>query len=69
MLVCLKKKLKKIEKPKKLITFGGSELRKATVGFLEDCPAEANSRVAGSLILVRDHLRGDRPPLANTLFD
>jgi hypothetical protein len=51
------------------ITFGGRELRKDGVGFFEDCPAEANSRVAGSLMVVLDHLRGERPPLASTRFD
>ena len=51
------------------ITFGGRELRNDGVGFFEDCPAEANSRVAGSLMVVLDHLRGERPPLANTRFD
>ena len=41
-------------------------MRKAEVGFLVDCPAEAKSRVAGSSLIC---LRADRPPLANTRFD
>ncbi len=61
--------LLKTNMPSICVTFGGSALRKATVGFLEDWPADANSRVAGSLMVVRDQRSGERPPFARTLLD
>lgn len=50
-------------------TFGGRALKIENVPLGDFCPADAKFNVAASLVVVRDHLKGDKPPLARTRFD
>ena len=51
-------------------TLGGSVFRKFALEFLLPTkPAEAKFRFAGSEIVVRFHLRAERPPLRITRLD